>query len=112
MAAKKKSVKRQARKSKVGRVIRVGNNVLIRSVAYYLTGHIEAITKDGFVVLSTAAWVSDTGRFNIALKSGFENLDQVEIEPVKTKDGLAEISLGSVVDAFSWDHPLPTEVKG
>lgn len=94
------------KKKTAQRVLRVGNNVLIRTVSFFLTGEIVAMV-DGFVVLRQAAWIADTGRFADALRTGELN----EVEPVTTKDTLAEVSVGAIVDAFTWDHALPRAVK-
>ena len=99
MATKKATQKAQ-------RVLRVGNNVLIRTVSFFLTGEIVAM-GDGFIVLQQAAWIADTGRFADALRTGELN----EVEPVNTQDTLAEVSVGAIVDAFTWDHALPRAVK-
>lgn len=80
----------------------VGKKVLIRTVTYFSVGKVDKV-EDGFVQLSTASWVADTGRFNEALKSGKLS----EVEPV----GEVYVSLGSVVDMFPWNHDLPTEAK-
>jgi len=102
--ATKKVVKKSSKK--VERVLRKGNKVLIRTVSYFLTGEIVHM-DDKFLLLKDSAWVADTGRFNEALKTGVLN----EVEPVYTEDTLAEVSLGAIVDSFTWDHPLPREVK-
>ena len=83
--------------------IRVGNNVIVRMVTYHVVGHIEAITKDE-IVLSDASWVADSGRWFDALKTGKLN----EVEPFPDTVSLGR---GAVVDATTWNHPLPKEQK-
>lgn len=80
----------------------VGKKLLIRTVTYFSVGKVEQV-EDGFIKLSTASWVADTGRFANAIKDGKLS----EVEPV----GEMFVSLGSVVDMFPWEHELPTEQK-
>lgn len=80
----------------------LGKKVLIRTVTYFSVGKVESV-EDGFIKLSTASCVYDTGRFADALKKGTLN----EVEPV----GEVYVSLGSIVDMFRWEHELPTEQK-
>lgn len=80
----------------------VGKKLLIRTVTYFSVGKVEQV-QDGFIKLSTASWVADTGRFHNAIKDGKLN----EVEPV----GEMYVSLGSIVDMFPWQHELPTEQK-
>lgn len=79
--------------------LRVGNNVLIRTVTMIQTGHIESLT-DAEVVLSDGAWIADTGRFFTALKTGIVN----EVEPFPHS---VSVSRGSIVDVTDWPHKLP-----
>lgn len=77
----------------------IGEKVFIRTVTMYHTGKVVAVL-DGFVTLSDAAWVADTGRFSDALRTG----ELSEVEPV---EGLVRVSLGAIVDVFEWNHELP-----
>jgi hypothetical protein len=86
----------------VSKVIETGKKVFIRTVTYHMVGKIEGI-KDGMIELSDASWIADSGRFSNALKEGTLN----EVEPV----GDACVSIGAVVDAFPWNHDLPTKQK-
>jgi hypothetical protein len=79
-----------------------GKKLLIRTVTYFNVGKVEQV-QDGFIKLSNASWVADTGRFADAIKKGTLS----EVEPV----GEVYVSLGSIVDMFPWDHELPTEQK-
>jgi hypothetical protein len=70
----------------------IGENYLIRTVTFTLTGKIKSKTNQ-FLVLSDADWIADTGRFSEAL----ENSDKFnEVEPFKND---AIVSKGSIVDA-------------
>lgn len=80
----------------------LGKKLLIRTVTYFSVGKVEQV-KDGFIKLSGASWVADTGRFHDAITKGKLS----EVEPV----GEVYVSLGSVVDMFPWEHELPTEQK-
>ena len=83
--------------------LRIGNNVLIRTVTHYLTGHIEEVGEHE-IVLTTAAWIADTGRFSTAIAHGEFN----EIEPFI---GPVAVGRGAIVDVTDWTHPLPVTVK-
>lgn len=91
--------------SKVLSPLRVGNNVLIRTVTMIQTGHVESINNNE-VVLSDAAWIADTGRLATALRMGSLN----EVEPFPG-DGIVSVGRGAIVDVANWVHPLPREQK-
>lgn len=55
----------------------IGQAYFIRTVTMYYTGKLTAVFKNE-LVLETAAWIADTGRYFNALKSGDFN----EIEPI------------------------------
>jgi len=80
----------------------LNTNVIIRTVTLYTVGHVDAI-GDGFITLSKAAWVADTGRWSSALATG--KLNEVEMFP---GDGVTHVALGAIVDVTPWAHPLPT----
>ncbi len=84
-------------------ILAVGAPVIVRTVTHYYTGRVVAI-EDGFVVLSDAAWIADTGLWSQALTTGELN----EVEPYPA--GCA-VALGAMVDVSPWNHPLPTEKK-
>lgn len=79
-------------------VFPVGSAWFLRTVTYHLIGKVEA-QKEGFLVLSGASWVADSGRFMQAIKSGA----LVEVEPV----GDAVVNMAAITDAFPWTHALP-----
>jgi hypothetical protein len=81
---------------------KIGKKYLIRTVTYFSLGQLERIDGD-FLVLSQASWVADTGRFTQALKDG--TLNEVEIT------GEVYVNVNSIVDAFPWEHELPTKQK-
>lgn len=83
--------------------LRVGNNVLIRTVTHYQTGKIVALNPLE-IVLIDAAWIADTGRFHEALRTGKLN----EVEPYV---GAVSVNRGAVVDVTDWVSALPLETK-
>lgn len=80
-----------------------GESVLIRTVTFYYTGKIIAITASD-IVLSEAAWIPDTGRYADALKTGKLN----EVEPFPDS---VIIPRGGIIDIAPWAHALPREQK-
>ena len=82
---------------------KVGENYLIRTVTMILVGRLDAVYETE-MVLSSASWVADTGRFYDALKSGSLS----EVEPF-TDDVI--VGRGSLIDATIWTNKLPTEQK-
>lgn len=82
---------------------KIGNNYLIRTVTMIQVGRLESVT-DKELVLSSAAWIADTGRFYNALKDGKLN----EVEPFQND---VIIGRGSIIDATEWTHKLPKEQK-
>lgn len=88
---------------KVLNPIRVGNKVLIRTVTHYHTGRISLLTPTE-IVLTEAAWIADTGRFNTALVGSMAN----EVEPFPSP---VAVNRGAVVDVTDWRGELPRSVK-
>jgi hypothetical protein len=82
---------------------KIGTNYLIRTVTMTLTGKLVA-AHAAELVLESAAWIADTGRFADALSKGTLN----EIEPMP---GRVIVGRGSIVDATEWLHALPTVQK-
>ena len=86
-----------------GHPYKVGKNYLIRTVTMTQVGKLEYV-GDKELVLSSASWIADTGRFYTALKTGELN----EVEPF-INDPI--IGRGAIIDACIWDHDLPKEQK-
>jgi len=81
----------------------LGKKYFIRTATYHVVGQLNEIYTNE-LVLSSASWIADSGRFNAALTSGnFE-----EIEPF-VNDVI--VSRGGIIDATEWTHILPTKVK-
>ena len=81
----------------------VGKVYFIRTVTMHLIGILKAINEKE-MLLDTAVWVADSGRFYDALKTGKLN----EVEPFVNQ---VIVNRSSVVDATVWQHPVPTEQK-
>lgn len=82
---------------------KVGESYLIRTVTMTQVGRLEAVHEQE-LVLSSASWVADTGRFYDALKTGKLN----EVEPFPNE---AIVGRGAICDAVIWTHTLPREQK-
>jgi hypothetical protein len=82
---------------------KIGENYLIRTVTMIVLGKLEAV-YDSELVMSSASWVADTGRFHDALKTGKLN----EVEPF-----INDVVVGrnSLIDATIWQHKLVLEQK-
>lgn len=82
-----------------------GRNVFIRTVTLFFTGKVERVTRS-WIVLSSVAWIADTGRWTDALKTG--KLSEIEPYP----DGVTvRVARGGVIDVADWTHKLPREQK-
>jgi len=79
----------------------VGANYLIRTVTMILVGKLEAVHNTE-MVLSSASWIADTGRFYDALKDGTLS----EVEPFLND---VIVGRGSLIDATIWTKELPKE---
>ena len=80
----------------------VGTKVLIRTLSFYQVGQVESIDQ-GFIFLSSASWIPDTGRFSDCLSKGTFS----EVEPV----GECIVNLSAICDVFPWKQELPTARK-
>ena len=81
----------------------LGKKYFIRTATYHVVGQLNEIYQME-LVLTSASWIADSGRFNAALVSGiFE-----EIEPF-VNDVI--VSRGGIIDATEWTHELPSKVK-
>jgi len=79
-------------------VFTVGERYLIRTVTMFIVGKLEQVTENE-LVLSSASWVADTGRFNDALKNG----SFTDVEPF-----INDVIVGrrALIDATIWNHKL------
>jgi hypothetical protein len=81
----------------------IGKNYLIRTVTHYYTGKLVWVGEKE-IVLDTASWIADTGRFMQAVQTG----ELKEVEPIG--DGLI-IGRGAIIDATVITWEVPTEQK-
>ncbi len=86
---------------------KIGENYLIRTVTMTLVGKLEAVYESE-LVLSTASWIADTGRFHEALEKGLENTDKSEIERFNSDVVLGR---GALIDSCVYKHNLPTQSR-
>ena len=86
----------------------VGENILIRTVTHFQIGKLESV-HDQELVLSSASWIADTGRFNEALVQGIEKSSVSEIEPFGKANVI--VGRGAIIDCTVYPHKLPRKVK-
>jgi hypothetical protein len=79
----------------------VGENYFLRTVTHHFTGKLEAVHATE-LVLSSAAWIADDGRFADAVKEGKFS----EVEPFPA-DALVIVNRASLVDATKITFKLP-----
>ena len=81
----------------------VGKKYLIRTVTHIQTGECVSIIG-AFVILKTAAWIADTGRFHDCLTKGIFN----EVEPYPNE---VTVNTLSIIDFVEFAHELPVNQK-
>jgi len=91
------------KKEKNKSVWKIGKNYVIRTVTMIQVGKLIKVTENE-LVLDSASWIADTGRWTNFLKDGTIN----ECEPFV---GTAIVGRHALIDATIWNHPLPTEQK-
>lgn len=82
---------------------KIGKAYLIRTVTHIDIGIVEAV-GDKELVLSSASWIADTGRFHQCVSEG--KLD--EVEPYVNEVILGR---GAIIDATEWTHGVPKDQK-
>ena len=86
--------------------LKLGNNYMVETVTKYFIGELVSIT-DCDLVLASAAWVADTGRYHEAVMNcKFPN--NAEIEPYKDK---VIVNRKSIVAVVPWDGALPRKAQ-
>lgn len=83
---------------------KIGEKYLIRTVTMIYTGRLEAVHKQE-LVLSDAAWIAETERWNETLNNGSFK----EVEPYP--EGNVIIGRGAILDVAVWKHDLPRVAK-
>lgn len=81
----------------------VGKCYVIRTVTMINIGKVKEIIGD-FLVLESAGWIADTGRYADMLSKGSIN----EFEPYPD---FGIVGLGAIVDAQPWSFELPRSQK-
>lgn len=76
----------------------IGKSYFFRAVTFHCIGQVVGRDRQ-FLILGDAAWVADSGRFTLALKTGV----LAEVEPT----GDMTLNMDAIVDAFPWPHELP-----
>lgn len=84
-----------------GTPYRIGQNYLIRTVTMIYTGKLEEV-YDKELVLSSAAWIADTGRWANAVKDG--SFKEVEPYPV---DSYILVNRDVILDCSPITFELP-----
>jgi len=82
---------------------KVGEKYLIRTVTHYYIGQLKQVFQNE-LLLSSASWIPDTGRYYDAIKTGSLN----EVEPII---GDAIIGRGAIIECVRWNHDIPQEQK-
>lgn len=87
---------------------RVGATYHIRTVSYHYAGVFVGFNgpNNGEIVLKTAAWIADDGRFMQAIQDG--SLSEVEPYPENT---LVSINRTAIVDYCEVTWPTPRSQK-
>jgi hypothetical protein len=86
--------------------LKLGNNYMVETVTKYFIGELVSIT-DCDLVLASAAWVADTGRYHEAVMNcKFPN--NAEIEPYKDR---VIVNRKSIVAVVPWDGALPRKAQ-
>ena len=101
-----KGMKEQVEKvstKKVG-VWQVGKSYVLRTVTMIDVGKLVEVT-DNELVLESAAWIADTGRWNEFLKNGIYS----ECEPFPA--GKVIVGRSELIDAVEWKHSIDFKVK-
>lgn len=80
-----------------------GDKLIIRTVTMTLTGQVVACSPT-WIILDSAAWIADSGRWADAIASGTLN----EVEPMG--DGV-RVARAAVIDVTPWVHGLQTVQK-
>jgi len=88
---------------KVG-VWEVGKNYVLRTVTMIDVGKLVEVTENE-LVLESASWIADTGRWNEFLSKGTYS----ESEPFP--DGKVIVGRHAIIDAVLWMHPIVRNVK-
>lgn len=90
----------------MGHPFEIGAKYMVETVTKYYTGELAEIHFD-WIVLVNAAWIPQTGRFNLLFRSGGV---PEEVEPYPDNYRL-RISIGSIVNVGDYPNELPRSVR-
>ena len=90
---------------KVNHPFQIGKSYFIRTVTMIYTGKLEAVYEKELVI-SSASWIADTGRFAQDVTTG--NFDEVEPYPEDVK---VTIGRDAIIDAMPVNWALPRTQK-
>ena len=79
--------------------------VFLQTVTFAYTGRVVS-SDDRWLAIDRAAWISDTGRFADAMKSG----EFAEVEPYPA-DQVVLVQVATIVTIMQWPHALPQQQK-
>ena len=97
---KKKTVKKATNKAFP---YKIGQAYMFVTVTRYYTGELVAVT-DKELVITKAAWIAHTDRYNAALTTGVVR----SVEPIP---GTVILNRGGLIEVSEWNHALPSSVK-
>jgi hypothetical protein len=83
----------------------VGKPYFIRTATHYYTGKLEWVGRNE-IVLTSAAWIADTGRF-----SEFASGSEAKEVEMYQEDSRVIIGRGAIVDMSERVGPLPSQTK-
>jgi len=93
-------------RQKEGSPWQIGENYIIRTVTMIQVGKLVDVTEKE-LVLESASWIADTGRFNDFLMKG--DSEELEVEPFP--EGQVIVGRGALIDATIWSHALLVNQK-
>ena len=82
---------------------KIGQAYMFVTVTRYYTGILKWV-GDKELVISNAAWIAHTDRYNKALVTG-------ELRSVEPIPGDVILGRGAIVEVAEWSHDLPSAVK-
>lgn len=82
--------------------IKVGEKLFLRTVTYHWVGEVKKVTP-GAIFLEKATWVASSGRFGVAVNTGFDQNSELEY----VGEGV-RILRQSLVDVAEFKGELPT----
>ena len=83
--------------------IEVGQKLFVRTVTHHYVGLVAEILEMG-VVLTSASWVADDGRFSTCAQGTWD--DRSEVEPFPPAKRVT-IYFGGFIDSWVFDGELP-----